>query len=526
MTRKDLNVFLIKESYTELESVVEEDYIEEIYPLKKELGIEGKLFVGHNQDRSPNWLEWLQEGLEGDLKPIYNRSTRAVLVIKSNGRIFAFPFGHGRYMLIKKAIVQDFGIKIAMNLADPSSLSSIDTFRISNIIIRHRTQTSNKATIDNFNLDENSMFLQRLTAKPKDSRFGTSTTGRDSARFSFETNVAKLHELCEELCEIYQAETYKEAFGWYDQLRDITDPEMINKLDQELYEILEAGTDDAFHLAPPEIVDMEEIEAFSFTKGGERQEELSTKAYLEYFQQRDRDMNALKQHRLYAWYNDDTSKSWSLYNCIFFEFKEDDDVYVLANGLWFQIDENFAKQIETYLESIPDFETELPVSYEGENEASYNKKAAEELDYLCMDAEMIYYQGNQIEACDLLTPKQQFIHVKIWNSSSTLSHLFSQGQVSAENLLRSQEFREKTKQKQIELNKDFPLNVGSEEISPVAFEIVYAIIYKGKKPIHKRLPFFSKLTMKNAVSGLRALGFKVSKAHIEIVSEEKTNLTA
>lgn len=49
----------------------------------------------------------------------------------------------------------------------------------------------------------------------------------------------------------------------------------------------------------------------------------------------------------------------------------------------------------------------------------------------------------RIEVCDFLTMDKKFIHIKPWKSSSTLSHLFSQGKIVGTQTLQEKEYREK-----------------------------------------------------------------------------------
>ncbi|MBK9589344.1 MAG: TIGR04141 family sporadically distributed protein [Sphingomonadales bacterium] len=65
---------------------------------------------------------------------------------------------------------------------------------------------------------------------------------------------------------------------------------------------------------------------------------------------------------------------------------------------------------------------------------AYNQDVAKELaGSFCMDADLITHGGghSKIEFCDVITAEKAFLHVKRYSGSAQLSHLFSQGVVSA-----------------------------------------------------------------------------------------------
>lgn len=39
-------------------------------------------------------------------------------------------------------------------------------------------------------------------------------------------------------------------------------------------------------------------------------------------------------------------KNWKVYNCIIFEQTEDQTLYILTNGNWFEVDNDFVKEVD------------------------------------------------------------------------------------------------------------------------------------------------------------------------------------
>ena len=101
------------------------------------------------------------------------------------------------------------------------------------------------------------------------------------------------------------------------------------------------------------------------------------------------------------------------------------------------------------------------------------------------------------------------IHVKNKGQSAQLSHLFSQGKVSAECFVSDMTFRKQVSD--ITACKfgaavfDYTQKPQSNE-----FEVVYAIIDAKDSPIETKLPFFSKVNLMITAQELDRMHFKFS----------------
>jgi uncharacterized protein (TIGR04141 family) len=189
------------------------------------------------------------------------------------------------------------------------------------------------------------------------------------------------------------------------------------------------------------------------------------------------------------------------------------ETFILRNGLWFEVSRKFVDEIDAYFKRLDAELAKMPV-YQHANEGLYNESVAKEnAGYDLLDKKNISF-GNaydKIEFCDLVRDGRDLIHVKLYRSSATLSHLFAQGSVSAETFMRHEEFR-------VKLNEKLPTSIrlGDPLTRPRAenYRIVYAIATTKELP--KDLPFFSKITLKNAIIGLNGLGFQVALVRIDI----------
>lgn len=201
--------------------------------------------------------------------------------------------------------------------------------------------------------------------------------------------------------------------------------------------------------------------------------------------------------------------------------------YVLRAGTWYEINVDFVKEINAVMESIPTYKVTLP-KFNHDSEGDYNKFVAQnDANIECRDTKNIYIGGGQsrFEFCNLVHRKNghdnltDLIHVKHYTSSATLSHLFSQGVVSAEIFRSSEETHNK-------LYTGHPgvMPLTNPVITPNAsdYRVVYAIYDIATLPT--KLPFFSKVNLKNAYKRLQLLGYEVALAHIEVDPLKKAQL--
>jgi uncharacterized protein (TIGR04141 family) len=157
--------------------------------------------------------------------------------------------------------------------------------------------------------------------------------------------------------------------------------------------------------------------------------------------------------------------------------------------------------------------------YEDASEGAYNARVARECrGVVLVDKKMLCHGGgpSRIEFCDLFTDAKQMIHVKRYCGSQTLSHLFAQGSVGVHLLLNDREFRAK-------LDALLPRShrVGVERPDAREYELVYAIVDGSRRSIAEALPFFSRLTLRNAARQIEALGCRVSATMIRTTSHDR-----
>jgi uncharacterized protein (TIGR04141 family) len=204
--------------------------------------------------------------------------------------------------------------------------------------------------------------------------------------------------------------------------------------------------------------------------------------------------------------NQEVTEKFSLYDCLVFETDHHGNKYVYSLDKWFKINTDFFNDIQQSIERIaeiidPNF---LPQMIFGESEGDYNSRSARVRGYLLLDKVNFPAGGyDKIEVSDLLTDELQFVCVKKYNSSSTLSHLFNQGVVSAELLSGDTIYRQFIHDK---VPQKWQNSIEIDILDKTTISFIYAIATSKAGRVIDSLPFFSKVTLKNAAKSFEQLG--------------------
>ncbi len=200
---------------------------------------------------------------------------------------------------------------------------------------------------------------------------------------------------------------------------------------------------------------------------------------------------------------------------VYAEIDNADKTYLLSGGKWYAVSASFVAEVNASVQALENKTVELP-NYDDTNEATYNARAAaQNPSYALMDRKNIPYGAarSSIELCDLFSDRKQLIHVKRGASSDVLSHLFSQGAVSAEAFAMAADFRDKCRTRLPASHRSL---VPKDRPSYDAYEVVFAVITGSLKGLAEALPFFSRINLRNRAQTLRALGYRVSLTKVPV----------
>ncbi len=477
------------------------------------------LFVASKQPHPPSWLAYLSTYVTGDLPTLFAASSSAVLFVEASGRLFAITFGQGRHLINAEAFESDFGLKVVLNTVAPDQLKSVDAKTIDETTMHTRRDVSRDSSFAAFGLDVSRDLLRAVTGTPQDKTLGPRLTGSDALGLHTRASVPQLPGLAARLLTAYESDDYKEHFDFIDFLRPEKRPGRVRELEERLVEALRRREIDDVHLAAPEPLDWLDIDGFRFSTQPSDQPTANDPRISEYLDTREPEeiaVKTLKEDRMVALRASDGQPqgTWQVLRCIVYQTEVDDELYVLSGGDWFRINLDFKDRVYAEVGRLARLDG-LPEADSGTDEDAYNVKAAAVIDGLCLDKKLIYDEGpDKMEICDILTRDGGLIHVKQRGSSSTLSHLFTQGLNSAERLLQDADFRSRVRAVVAAEDPEFADVLPAERPTPDTHEVTFVVITRSDRDTPLTLPFFSVVSLRAAASRLRGFGFPVSVAAV------------
>lgn len=502
----------------------------------------GRLFVFQDPPEVPEWVQYISPLVNGPVSVPTREPAGAILLLKPNARqriVYAAAWGTGRFQLRSLRLESDGGLRCALNLIsgekqgdrawDSARVRAIRSKRVGENTLIIETQASRKAAIDAFPFSIQADQLRRVTGTPTNtSKFGSNISGGVALRVKRPDDPGKLIALCREIERVHKSTDYQRHFGWIDNVAPVKDVKKLDAIYELIVASIRAGRLDEFSLSPPTLVSWEEVTTFSYQWGRKSYdvEEPSLASFYEFLVSEDGLMReltveSLKQiPRLHALDADRARlQSWSVLKCLSGEFRLGGETFVLDDGVLLSVAADYLRDLNAFAKQLPEPSQRFPRMLPGEVEGDYNERLSGALKCaILLDKRTISRpQATAIEICDVATDTRQLVHVKKGTSSSSLSHLFSQGVVSAELLHMDPEFRKK-------IAKQFSGKIGgsggkrikdfawlhASNFSPHECEVVYAIMVDSRRIKREQLPFFSKVNLRLRCDDLRRMGFKYS----------------
>lgn len=480
------------------------------------------------------------EGQNGEPVPnLYTANVQAVLIVKrlidNVTRTFLVTFGLGRNLINADCIQEKFGMLVVLNSISPGTVRSVDVNILESVPMHDRIQSSKLSKINTFNLNSERDLLRVVSGNTQNaykSILGVSVTGSDTLKVSIDITVDDLPNRLDEIYRIYRQTNYKDDFGFIDMISPLKDNTLRDSLNAELVRRINDRELNLVWMSIPEIFDWENLGAFRYTPRGLDYCDMEIDSLLsDVYLDEQIDLMALNNKRVYAINTANTEiGNWSVYRCLCTEVENDGKQYILSNGQWYQLDADFSREISNYYEGIRLIDLGFADARFNETEGDYNKRVADENSnrLLLMDQRLIQPATgrDKIEVCDIFTTGKEFVHIKRYSGSATLSHLFNQGFVSGE-LMIQKGFREVFNRKLDELaNNEELRNLDAWKImgdfNQEEFKVIFAIISdnEGDRP---SIPFFSKVAFRNICRKLEGFGYQVRLMKIKVNKAEDAN---
>lgn len=521
-----LTIFLMNEYVKEYEWCIKEDKEVKMIELDNDLNIDGRIVISDTSQNKPAWEPFLNCFSCEEIKLESNASNKAVMLIKIDDRIMALTFGYGRSILNENYIERDFGLRVAINLIDTNKMRSINAANIEDTVVNIQKQSSHVVSQEEFSINGIYDVVTAVMGKSVNIEYADRISGKDSLVVTLDMKPTQLMDKLKIYLDAYKSDAYKKNFPWIDNMKEIRDKEKINALSNEIVSKIKRKDIYDIYISPPETINWSEVKGLMLTGMNKRRgnienysDEPSFYDYAIKFEDESSNqiLSKLKSDKLLALYNDDNSYTiCSVYAALVAQVKYEDDLYVLYNGVWYLIKNDFYNNVKDAVSKIAISDIDFPICYKDEHEGDYNDRVSKQLNFCLFDKRLVKVEGGlkQIEACDLFTDKKQFIHVKHKYSSAHLSHLFAQGKISAQCFVDDEQYRKQvydiTKEKYVSDVFDYKKKPQSQE-----FEIVYAIITDKIGKIEESIPFFSLVNLMLVAQELERMHIKCSVKLIE-----------
>ncbi|MCR9189427.1 MAG: TIGR04141 family sporadically distributed protein [Alteromonadaceae bacterium] len=521
-----LNVLLAKDEFSgsEYRDLLSPDAKVSELEIEEGHDFDGVIYVKNPEEKRPRWAQLIDTLVGTEVDQLSNKSSSAVFLIRVDGKVLAFTFGYGRFLLNLGCFQQDFGLKTALNTLNHQSLRSVDLHTLEDQPIQKRSQAARGSEASVFGIDIFRDVLRAVTGSPRSGVGLKNISGGDAIySFSQEMLVEEMPRVASQLISFYQLDLYKNSFGWVDNIRRIKDGDTISALDKMLLDAVKKK-DSGLIITLPEVIEWDKVLGFSFTRAKKDLTPIiDADQYLNNVDAASVSIESIRRDKLFVTDVHDNEFGHSVYSCLYLELDSGDTKKVIFGGTWYEIDKSFMSGIDSTLAMVALSDLEFPGVYvweeDGktkiETEGDYNERAAAAQGFFLLDKKLVKCTKttSPIELCDLLTQDKQLVHVKHRKGGSAgLSHLFAQGSVSAEVMLGDKGFRKKARTVLRRVDPRARDLVPLNSLRSSEYEVIFLILGADGQSLKENLPFFSKVNLTRVYENLSQRGFTVKIA--------------
>jgi uncharacterized protein (TIGR04141 family) len=394
------------------------------------------------------------------------RGCGGVLLLGVDGVAYAMSYGGGYRLIPKELLDERFGLSFLIRRLDSDQVQGLVRRRANARGRTDSTVVAAGAPVWTLNVAENVEIIRRIGGRAKDLKVTFSSAsdrmvnveGSVGLRIRFGVEQDALVADIREVERVCRDEQPNPALEFIEHVQPVSDAAMKKDLDGELEKLL-AGTaadvgDRLIPAVPTSVLDCYS-QAHSFTvKIGYARVVPSSSLELEDFLRQTRPrragerVKALRGGRVYL--NADNAGEDVLDDARADEWLEASVSlgarrFFLMDGDWFEIGADYVRASqEVIVRLFPAAPGVILPPWSltaNRTEYEYNSYVAARSggQYLCLDRNRSVRDPlgarSPLEICDLLGPGNELIHVKRAEGSMPLSHLFSQGYVSAQSLV-------------------------------------------------------------------------------------------
>jgi uncharacterized protein (TIGR04141 family) len=496
-------------------------------------GCPALVFYGQDGEHEPRWINEVRTttGLPLELR---DQRSFALLMLAVDGEVYALGYGGGHHFIPGEYKDARFGLSFAARVADPENVRDLLRKRPGQRGRVDGTWAAGGIPVWMIQVDRQSDVVSKLGAVALDLDLTASRNGSRSVRFEGGTGLrARLgvspEDLVRDIRAIAAAIRDKQPIpelAFVDHMAGVSDRTVLELLDIELDELLSSQKKAQAGLAvsvPEEsLEDYRDARSVDIKIGsapvfGVPEVTVEAIAARTSVQQPGTRVGALREGRIQLYadpYREERLSSANALKWIETTISLDERRYHLLDGEWLEFDGVYADGQDDLIKELMDGSggIDLPAWQRGWREDEYLVFAAARTRMPCLDRKLVTTgDGRKFEACDLLGPGDELVHVKQVGSSKLLSHLFNQGLVSAAELHYSSGARREF--------ADLVRKHGGGRTVPKDFvpkKVVFAFRRTDGKPLSVGTLYpFSKITLAAVARRLRDMGVGVEVIGID-----------
>jgi uncharacterized protein (TIGR04141 family) len=423
-------------------------------------------FQTNSKKSNPPWLDFVNDKLPDRISfRASSESPNGILLISVDEQVFAATFGRSASSHLEEtAFEPDFGIKTAMNLCGNEEVRQTRTQSNTVTPTQIDRQVGKPADTFAFGLSE-SEDLRYISAHIKGDK-NVTLQGRNNLmvkvvgknRLTWPLIIAR----CREFRDAFGKKDFATLFPNYKNFRQAS-PGELEALDGELLGHLKRRDFALVHLGIPEFVSEE---SYSFSYSNNRSRGDTIYAFLDVEQLKDHlkldeiTVKQLKARKIYAYSHEEDRilayRSWRLYSCIVFKHRLGDKYFVLSDGRWLEVDNDFYLSIMRFAADVL-HEEPCENAYVNININNNDEKRNKESIFneevcrrrpsaiLFVRAKLRISSGRaNKEFCDILdltdAGRIRIIHCKPYKESSSTNYLLAQAKLYSTAFLQDQVF--------------------------------------------------------------------------------------
>lgn len=418
--------------------------------------ITGWLVRGHISTSQAKWASDLASIAGLTSLQLGNQTAAAVLLLPISEVIYAVSYGMGHFLVSYETVDPGFGLRYAARKLNPDELRSVTRHTLDKRAQIDRRSLPSGGDVRAFDLADLGSVPSKVIGRAielGDSGKFVTVRCADSLNIPLGRTADALVQDLREIEQVLRCPVADPDLELLSRLLPLGDRDpRRRKLNQQMATALRNGPGaDRLGVAWP-WGQADEFPVVNFVVVGgsgvpERRAEWLTidgiTTLLGEFPDRD-PLDLLKQVKVTLHAGEDESDLVSpaipLLKWVAFEIRDGDKLYFFHDGRWFAMDGEYGKYVHREADRILSAPSSLTlISWQdGWDEERYNKEAAKaDSRLVLLDRRKIHtdFHRHGIEACDLLGPGDELIHVKRLRRSGDASYLFSQALVSASALI-------------------------------------------------------------------------------------------